>query len=237
MRFARTSTIFALPCDVSVTMPACEPVSEIASWPEVVDGHRRQRAGDALADGDQHVELAGLRPRGHLVGERDEIVGRVAHRREHGDDALTLFPRRDDPLGDGLQSLGVGDRRAAELHDERAGGGVLGLAGDGWDGLVFGRGHASIVGSSGAGVSDGIRPQRAAKDRRTSPPNPFARRTFLTLGAEGAGTEPGQSTPASTSIYPEFSALNTRTRLTTGESPLAACFPTSRGDPRVPARR
>jgi hypothetical protein len=33
MRRARTSTIFALPCVVSVTMPACEPVSEIASWP------------------------------------------------------------------------------------------------------------------------------------------------------------------------------------------------------------
>ena len=33
MRFARTSTIFALPCDVSVTIPACEPVSEIASCP------------------------------------------------------------------------------------------------------------------------------------------------------------------------------------------------------------
>ena len=27
------STIFALPCTVSVTIPACEPVSEIASWP------------------------------------------------------------------------------------------------------------------------------------------------------------------------------------------------------------
>src|SRR5919198_1796522 len=33
IRRARTSTIFALPCTVSVTMPACEPVSEIASWP------------------------------------------------------------------------------------------------------------------------------------------------------------------------------------------------------------
>jgi hypothetical protein len=30
MRFARTSTIFALPWTVSVTIPACEPVSEIA---------------------------------------------------------------------------------------------------------------------------------------------------------------------------------------------------------------
>jgi hypothetical protein len=33
MRFAWTSTIFALPCVVSVTMPACEPVSEMALWP------------------------------------------------------------------------------------------------------------------------------------------------------------------------------------------------------------
>ena len=33
IRRARTSTIFAFPCTVSVTIPACEPVSEIASWP------------------------------------------------------------------------------------------------------------------------------------------------------------------------------------------------------------
>ena len=33
MRSARTSRISALVCDSSVTMPACEPVSEIARWP------------------------------------------------------------------------------------------------------------------------------------------------------------------------------------------------------------
>ena len=33
IRRARTSTIFALPWTVSVTIPACEPVSEIASAP------------------------------------------------------------------------------------------------------------------------------------------------------------------------------------------------------------
>ena len=33
MRLARTSRIRALVCDVSVTIPACEPVSEIARWP------------------------------------------------------------------------------------------------------------------------------------------------------------------------------------------------------------
>src|SRR5258705_272515 len=33
MRVARTSTIFAFVCELSVTMPACDPVSETASWP------------------------------------------------------------------------------------------------------------------------------------------------------------------------------------------------------------
>ena len=33
MRSARTSRMRALVCEVSVTMPACEPVSEMASWP------------------------------------------------------------------------------------------------------------------------------------------------------------------------------------------------------------
>ncbi len=33
MRSARTSMIRAFVCEESVTMPACEPVSEIAEWP------------------------------------------------------------------------------------------------------------------------------------------------------------------------------------------------------------
>ena len=33
MRSARTSRMRAFVCEVSVTMPACEPVSEIARWP------------------------------------------------------------------------------------------------------------------------------------------------------------------------------------------------------------
>ncbi len=33
IRSARTSRIFAFVCEVSVTMPACDPVSEMASWP------------------------------------------------------------------------------------------------------------------------------------------------------------------------------------------------------------
>ncbi len=33
MRSARTSTILAFRCVVSVTMPACEPVNDTAGWP------------------------------------------------------------------------------------------------------------------------------------------------------------------------------------------------------------
>ena len=88
---------------------------------EVVDRHRTQRAGDALADGDQHVELARLRLRRDLVREPDEVVGRVAHRREHRHDPVSGLACRHEPLPDSLQALDVGDRGPAELHDDRAG--------------------------------------------------------------------------------------------------------------------
>ena len=54
------------------------------------------------------------------MGERDELVGRVAHRREDGDDAAAFLLRGDDPPRDGLEPLRVADGRAAELHHERA---------------------------------------------------------------------------------------------------------------------
>ena len=116
--------------------------------PEVVDRHCRERTRDALTDRDQHVELARLRARRHLVGERDEIVRRVAHRREHGNDARAALPGGHYPLRHGLQPLRVRDRGAAELHHHGADGGVVGLARDGRDGLVIrGRdlGHPSSV--------------------------------------------------------------------------------------------
>ena len=80
MRRARTSTIFAFVCVASVTMPACEPVSEVAVVAEVDDRHRDERARDALADRDEHVELARLRAVGDLVREasRSSVVLPIA---------------------------------------------------------------------------------------------------------------------------------------------------------------
>ena len=89
IRPARTSRMRALPCRVSVMMPAWEPVNDLASDPEVGDGHGQQRHGDALAGGQQHVHLAGRRVGRDPPGQRDQVVGGVAH---GGDDHHDVIP-------------------------------------------------------------------------------------------------------------------------------------------------
>ena len=93
MRSARTSRIRAFVCDVSVTIPACEPDSEIASRAQVVERHRAQRARDALAGREQHVHLARVRLGRDLVRHLDQLVGGGAARRQHGHDGAAR-PRR-----------------------------------------------------------------------------------------------------------------------------------------------
>ena len=88
---------------------------------EVVDRHRAERVRDPLAGRDEHVVLAWLRPRRHLVGQADQLVGRVTHRRQHRDDLRAGLARSCQPLRDALQLVGVADGRAAELHDDQPG--------------------------------------------------------------------------------------------------------------------
>ena len=121
MRSARTSMIRALVCEESVTIPACEPVSEIAVVAHVVDRHRAERARDPLPGREQHVHLALQRPRRDLVGGVDELVGGLAPRREHRDDLLAALARGDDPARGALDVLGLGDGGAAELHHDDLG--------------------------------------------------------------------------------------------------------------------
>ena len=158
MRFARMSTIFALPCAVSVTIPACEPGERDRLVAEVVDRHRAQRARDALADRDQHVQLAGLGARRDLVCEPDELVGRVAHRGEHGDDSVPCLAGGDEPLGDRSQAVDVRDRRPAELHHDGAGARSRRLLCEGRESLVVRRRHAGILGHISR------RPESAARE-------------------------------------------------------------------------
>ncbi len=109
---------------------------------EVVDHHRRERARDPLADRDEHVELARVRRGGDLVGEVEQLVGRVPHRGQDADDAMALLARGDEPRSDALQLVRVTDGGAAELHHDGADMRRLGVRVDGRNGLVLGRGHA-----------------------------------------------------------------------------------------------
>ena len=85
---------------------------------EVVDRHRAERARDALAGREQHVHLARLRLGRDLARHLHELVGGRAARRQHGDDAVALLLRAHDPPRRAYDLLGVGDGRAAELHDD-----------------------------------------------------------------------------------------------------------------------
>ncbi len=74
---------------------------------EVFDRHRQQGHGDPLSGGQQHVELAPRRNRGHFLREIDQLVRRVAHRRNHYDNLVAVLLGFDDSLGNALDALGI----------------------------------------------------------------------------------------------------------------------------------
>ena len=69
MRSPLTSMILARLCSVSVTIPACEPGERHRGHAEVLDRHGHERHRDALAGGEQHVELAAVGVLGDVVRE------------------------------------------------------------------------------------------------------------------------------------------------------------------------
>jgi len=83
---------------------------------QIVDRDRTQRAGDALAGGQQHVHLARVRIGRERLGHRNQLVGRGAPRGQHRDDAEVRLALVHDPPRGALDALRVGDGGAAELH-------------------------------------------------------------------------------------------------------------------------
>jgi hypothetical protein len=75
------------------------------------------------------------------VREVEQLVGRVAHRREHADHAASLLTCVDETPRDASQSFRSGYRRAAELHDDGSGVRARIVRRDCRDGLVRGLGH------------------------------------------------------------------------------------------------
>ena len=115
-----TSMMFALVCDVSVTMPACEPVSEIASWPRSL-----MTIAASAQEMRSPVESSMSISRGCGRGRRPRRRARPARRcacRARTATATTSAARPPCAATirarGALDALGVGDRGAAELHDD-----------------------------------------------------------------------------------------------------------------------
>jgi hypothetical protein len=85
---------------------------------KLADRHGKERHGDALAGREQHVQFAPVRVGRHLLGHREEIVRRVAHRGHDNDDVVRLASRAHDALGDTFELLHVGYAAAAILLND-----------------------------------------------------------------------------------------------------------------------
>ena len=116
---ARISTIRALPWLVSVTIPACEPVNEIASRPRsliaietsAIEIRSPAVSSMSISRGCGSVETC--------ARELDELVGRVAHRRDDDADLVPGRGRLDDAARDALD-LARGARRRCRRTSGRS---------------------------------------------------------------------------------------------------------------------
>ena len=93
------------------------------------DGRRRRAPWSAIDSSvalwcspgrEQDVELARIGLVGDGRGQAEQLVGRVAHRRDDDDQVVAGGTLARDPPGDALDPVGVGDRRATELLDDEA---------------------------------------------------------------------------------------------------------------------
>ena len=114
--------IRALPWRLSVVMPACGPLRLIAGDAQGVEGHRDERRALVLAGREEHVELALVGRLGDRRGQAEQLVGRVAHRRNDDDEVGAGGALAGDPAGHTPDSIRVGEAGATEfLNDEGAG--------------------------------------------------------------------------------------------------------------------
>ena len=110
--------------------PAVRPVGRDAGLrpgqadgadPDGVEGHRQERGALVLAGGEQDVELARIGFVGDRRGEAEQLVRRVAHRRDDDDEVVAGRPLARDPPRDALDAVGAGHGRATELLDDEGG--------------------------------------------------------------------------------------------------------------------
>ena len=84
---------------------------------ERVQRHRHQGRALVLARREEHVHLARVRFVGDRGGERDQLVGGVAHRGDDDHEVRAGGALARDPPGDAPDAVRIGERRAAEFLD------------------------------------------------------------------------------------------------------------------------
>lgn len=108
-----------------VRIPHWDPVSETASHPSSLTAIESSAAVMRSPPVEQHVQLAPRWRRRQLLGQGDEIVGRLAHGGDDDHDVVAFGLARHD-LASHIANLGgVGDRTAAVLLDDDGHGGFI----------------------------------------------------------------------------------------------------------------
>ena len=124
MRSARTSRMRAFVCEVSVTIPACEPVSEIARWPRslIAIAHSAQEIRSPVESSMSISRGSGVVETSSAAAISSSVVLPRADRT-----ATTCCPcsrALTMRLRGALDALGIGDGGASELHHDGAGHGL-----------------------------------------------------------------------------------------------------------------
>ena len=86
--------------------------------------HTHQSHRDAFASGEQHVEFSGWLHRRDIVGEFDQVVGRLTHGRNHDDHIVAVALGEGHMFGHGTDTFRVGDRSASVFLDNECHKGV-----------------------------------------------------------------------------------------------------------------
>ena len=112
------SRILALVWSVSVMIPAWLPVNDEACDAAVRERHAEQRRRDPLPDRREHVELSRWVDRRDVAREAQQVVGGLAHRRDHDHDVVAGALRARHVVGDRADPIGVADGRPPVLLDD-----------------------------------------------------------------------------------------------------------------------
>ena len=104
--------------EASVTIPACEPVSEIAWWPRSQIAIA-QSAHEIRSPVESSMSISrglGRSEISRAIATSSSVV--LPRAESTATTCVAALALGDDPRGGPLQVLGPGDGRAAELHDD-----------------------------------------------------------------------------------------------------------------------